>query len=121
MIWLGVAIGGALGALSRWGLQLWVSHWSATFPWATVLVNIVGSLILGVLVALSASHQLSAPWRTILGTGFVGALTTFSTFTLESDLLWRQQGASLALGYIALNLLGGWLGMYLGRYVLVHS
>lgn len=105
-----VAVGGAAGALLRWGIGRRLS--AAHFPWATLVVNVVGSLLLGAVVA-GADGWL----RTLLGTGVAGALTTYSAFALETLLLsgeGRRRAAllnvvaSLTLGITAFAF-GWWL------------
>ncbi|MCA9515365.1 MAG: fluoride efflux transporter CrcB [Myxococcales bacterium] len=108
-LWLAVAAGGALGAVSRFGVALWLGADAAAgdLPWATLLVNVVGTLILATLAYLSLSEStlaLSRTWNAALGTGFCGALTTFSTFSVETILLARAGHVGVAVAYLALNL-----------------
>lgn len=87
-ILLAVAAGGALGALSRLGLTNWVSRWApGEFPWGTFVVNVIGSLFLGVVLGLVDSTAPESSWRAFLTVGLAGAFTTFSTFSYESVLL----------------------------------
>ncbi len=81
-----VAVGGAFGATARWGLGSLVTHWfGARLPWATVAVNVLGSMLFGVLWALTENRMpISATLRLALLTGFLGAFTTFSTFAFET-------------------------------------
>lgn len=100
---LGVAIGGGLGALVRYQVGGWVATRQETpFPLATLLVNVAGSLLLGLLVGLVAAGRLPDGWLIWGGVGFLGGLTTFSTFTYETLQLidqraWRHAWANLAL------------------------
>lgn len=108
-IWLAVAAGGAGGAVARFGVAAWLGADAATgdLPWATLLVNVVGTLILAALAALALSESplaLSRTWNAALGTGFCGALTTFSTFSVETILLARAGHLGVAAAYLALNL-----------------
>jgi fluoride exporter len=92
-----VALGGALGAVIRYAVNRWLA--GTDFPWATLTVNVVGSLLLGV-VAVAAE----GPTRTILGTGVAGALTTYSAFALETVLLDRNGRRGAALLNVAASL-----------------
>ena len=117
--WLAVALGGAAGSLLRYALGLWARVAVPGFPLATLTVNAVGGLSIGLLFALTASRPDTPDWlRTGLITGVLGGFTTFSAFSLETLLLWREGQGALALANIALNLLlslgacaaGLWLG-----------
>ncbi|MCA9621308.1 MAG: fluoride efflux transporter CrcB [Myxococcales bacterium] len=113
-----IALGGAAGAVSRYGVTEWArSRLGEQFPYGTLAVNVVGSLLLGLLLGLSLRHVAGRMARAGLGTGFLGALTTFSTFSNETLLLAQQGkagqaalnvGLSLALG-LAAAMLGFWL------------
>lgn len=118
--WLAVALGGALGSLARYALGLWARTATTGFPLATLTVNALGGLCIGLLFALTASRPDTPEWlRTGLITGVLGGFTTFSAFSLETLLLWREGQGALALANIALNLLlslgGCALGLWLGR------
>lgn len=100
-----IAIGGAFGACSRYLIsELCVLLLGRSFPYGTLTVNIVGSFIMGLLIALFESEVIATePWRQIIGLGFLGALTTFSTFSMDNVLLF-QQGDYLKAGLnIVLN------------------
>ncbi|GAM78795.1 crcB protein [Vibrio ishigakensis] len=100
-----IAIGGALGACSRYLIsELCVLLLGRGFPYGTLTVNVVGSFIMGMLVALFENEVIvTDPWRQIIGLGFLGALTTFSTFSMDNVLMF-QQGAYWKAGLnIALN------------------
>lgn len=98
-----------MGALSRWGVSTLVA-----VPWATFVVNVLGSILLGFLVAATDKPEL----RLLLGTGFLGAFTTFSTFSVESMQLVESGeygvAAASVLGNLVLGLSGAALGLYLG-------
>ncbi|WP_017586408.1 fluoride efflux transporter CrcB [Nocardiopsis ganjiahuensis] len=107
-----VALGAAVGAPVRFLVDLELKHrLGAAFPWATLLVNTVGSLILGALMALPLSPGATA----LLGTGLCGALTTYSTFAYETVQLTRAGSRGRALLYVLANLCLGlgsaWLGL----------
>jgi fluoride exporter len=108
-----VGAGGAVGALSRVGLeQAWPTA-TGSWPWATFAVNILGAFLLGCLMTGLRHGPVSIPTYRLLGTGFCGALTTFSTMQLELlqmldraryDLAIGYVGASVACGYVAVSI-----------------
>ena len=102
MHWLSIAIGGAMGAMGRY----WVSSCllpisSYKFPYATFSVNVVGSLLMGILYVLIVERGgLPEQARHLLMVGFLGAFTTFSTFSLDAISLWQNGGQTMALIYV---------------------
>jgi len=116
--YLVIGLGGFLGANARYLLNLWVAgRIGLAFPWGTLLINVSGSFIIGLfLQIMTVRTTLPAEYRLFFATGFLGAYTTFSTFTYESMQLLREGefllafanlGGSLALGMVAVTL--GWL------------
>ena len=115
-----VMLGGGLGATSRYGASLLsVKWWGAHFPWGTLIVNLTGCFLIGLLFALAERSRLLGPdLRLLLITGYLGALTTFSTFALETvnsgfpSMALRPLMNILAnnVGGLSLVLLGLWLG-----------
>ncbi len=106
---LAICIGASLGALARWGLGLWLNP-GALLPLGTLAANLVGGYLVGICVAVfGALPQLDPVWRLALVTGFLGALTTFSSFSAEVVDMLLQQRYALALGTAALHLLGSLL------------
>ena len=102
-----IAIGGAIGACSRYLVsEMCVTLFGRSFPYGTLTVNVVGSFIMGLLIAAVENEWLAPyPWRQIIGLGFLGALTTFSTFSMDNVLL-MQQGALVKMGFnVLLNVL----------------
>ncbi len=86
------------------------------FPWGTMGVNLLGCFLLGVIIALVEERGLLGPEaRSLLAVGFLGAMTTFSTFVYESYGLLRDGASLLCLGYVAASLLGGLAAFLLGR------
>ena len=119
-VWIAVALGGASGSLARYALGLWARAAVPGLPLATLIVNAVGGICIGLVFAASASRPEFPDWLRIgLITGVLGGFTTFSAFSLETLLLWREGQGVLALANIALNLLlslgGCTLGLWLGR------
>lgn len=121
-IWLLVGVGTPIGALARYGISLGVIALAGTtFPYATLLVNISGSFLIGLLAAWTAGTADSA-WFALLGTGVLGGYTTYSTFSLENLALLEEGRVRAALLYIALSFLvcvaatgfGVWLGGGIG-------
>lgn len=118
-----VALGGAAGSVSRYLLSQWTqAQWQGAFPLATLLVNLLGSCAIGVLFALLERQVLHADWRGLLMVGFLGAFTTFSTFSLETFALWESGQAAQALGYmlasVTLCVIGAGLAITLTRALL---
>jgi len=111
---LAIAAGGVLGALARAGLErqfLWDGH---SWPWPTFGVNVAGALLLGFFVTrLQERLPPSTFRRPLLGTGFCGALTTFSTYQLELLQLVHHHRISIAVAYGAASLAAGFLGCHL--------
>ncbi len=118
---LAIAGGGALGALSRFWVSNAVYHLLGKgFPWGTLTVNVLGSFAMGLLFVLFLERLAAAPeWRAAVLVGFLGALTTFSTFSMETfSLLEGGQLARALLNVAAsvlLCLLACWIGVILGR------
>ncbi len=104
-----ICIGACLGALSRWGLGLWLNP-GAVLPLGTLAANLIGGYLIGVAVAFFQSMpHLDPAWRLAIITGFLGALTTFSSFSAEVVGLLGQQRYLLGFGTAALHLFGSLL------------
>ncbi len=83
--WFGFLVAAAIGASARYLIDGFVQdHTDGAFPWGTFVVNVTGCLVLGTIVGLGMYHDLDSTTRTVLGTGGMGAYTTFSTFTFET-------------------------------------
>lgn len=108
---IAVGIGAAVGAWLRWGLSLWLNPVFPAIPFGTLAANLGGGYLIGLAVAFFAQHPgLSPEWRLLLITGFLGGLTTFSTFSAELFTLLTR--AQLAMGLAAAMLhVGGSLAM----------
>ncbi|MGB0651628.1 MAG: fluoride efflux transporter CrcB [Thermoplasmatota archaeon] len=117
-----VALGGALGALARYALGHWATgparDGALPFPWMTLAINLVGSFALGWLLLGGAGDDWSAAAKAGFATGFLGAFTTLSTFSVETTSLWQAGQRAAAAGYVAATTIGGplvaWLGGRLG-------
>jgi CrcB protein len=105
--WAAVGIGAAIGAWIRWGLAAWLSSVHAHIQVGTLAANLAGGYLVGVLLGFfSAYPGLSPEWRLFAVTGFLGGLTTFSTFSGEAMLLLERGQYGWALAHSALHLVG---------------
>jgi fluoride exporter len=112
---IAISLGAAFGALSRWGLALWLGT-GGLMPWGTLAANLIGGYLVGIMVAIFAmSPDVDPVWRLAIVTGFLGGLTTFSSFSAEvvTMLLQGRLGvaALTALSHLAGSLLLTWLGI----------
>ena len=104
-----ITIGASIGALSRWGLGLWLSP-GGVIPWGTLAANLVGGYLIGVCLAVfQALPDLDPAWRLAIVTGFLGGLTTFSSFSAEVVTLLQQTRYALAFGTAMLHVAGSLL------------
>ena len=110
-----VGLGAAVGAWLRWGLSAALNHLTPNLPLGTLTANLVGGYLIGIAVEVFVHHSVLTPeWRLFITTGFLGGLTTFSTFSAEAvGLLSRQQYAG-ALALILVHLAGSLLMTFLG-------
>ena len=121
---IAIGSGAALGAICRWQLGLWLNALTPSVPLGTLAANLIGGYLVGVCVAVfQASPELDPVWRLALVTGFLGALTTFSSFSAEVVAMLAQQRYALALGTAAVHLLGSLLltiaGIWSARQLLL--
>jgi CrcB protein len=120
-VWVGV--GAVLGANARFALGRWLDlRYGTLFPYGTFVVNVTGAFLLGLLLALLTGWLVADPrWRLLLGVGFLGSYTTFSTYTYEAVALAERgdwaRAALYVLGSNALGLLACLAGLLLGRAV----
>jgi CrcB protein len=115
VIYVLAALGGALGALARWGLAEALPHSPGGWPWATLLVNLVGCLLIGVLLAVLLARFPHSPWlRPFLAVGVLGGFTTYSTFAVDVVRLADAGRLALAAGYVLASVLGGVLAVLAG-------
>ena len=104
---LALCFGACVGALARWQLGLWLNTSAAVLPWGTLAANLSGGYLVGLCVGVFQQlPELDPVWRLALVTGFLGALTTFSSFSAEVVGMLQQGRFALALGTTALHLLG---------------
>ena len=111
-----IALGGALGALSRYELGLWISNkWNQNFPLHTFIINVTGAFFLGFLnIIFLEKMSISPLWRLGIGIGFLGSFTTFSTFGFEVFTLIENASYTTAASYTLLSIIVGFLGVALG-------
>jgi CrcB protein len=118
---IAIAVGGAFGSVLRYGLSTWVYALAGRgFPYGTLVVNVFGCLVMGVLFVLLVERMgASAVWRAGLLIGVLGGFTTFSTFSIETFNLIEQGAMAKAAGNMAASLIlcvgGTWLGVILAR------
>jgi fluoride exporter len=111
-----VMIGGAIGAAARYQLGGWATRaFGSAFPWGTLLVNLMGGFLIGLLFARAGGE----PARLLLGVGLLGGFTTFSAFGLETVLLFERGATGTALTYVFASVIGALFatlaGLSLGR------
>ena len=125
MHWIAVAVGGAFGAVARYAISTWIfDSTSHKFPYATLSVNVLGSFVMGIFFVLILEKGLLPPeWRGVLMIGFLGAFTTFSTFSLDALGLWQNDHLFLALVYalgtVGLCLAAITIAVWLTRLLLI--
>lgn len=110
-----VATGGVVGSLGRYGVGLTLPHAAGTFPWSTVVVNVTGSMAMGLLVVWVLSMREPHPWlRPFLGVGVLGGWTTFSTYALDIHALATAGRGPAAMAYLVASLVVGLVAVGLG-------
>lgn len=118
-----VFLGGGLGSLARFGIGRWIGPAThGGFPWATFLVNVLGSLALGALAGYAAQRQVALSTQTFLAIGVLGGFTTYSAFNQETLLVLGRNGPLAAGGFVlamvASCLAAGWAGGWMMRQTL---
>ena len=109
-----VALGGAVGSIGRYLVSKWLE---SGFPWGTLTMNIIGSLLIGLLTGLVAKGTLTPEMKLLLVTGFCGGFTTFSTFANESFSMMKAGDAVLASVYIGASVAVGIMAVYIGLQI----
>ena len=118
-----VAIGGSMGAVARYLVSSWAAErFGSNFPYGTLIVNIVGCFIIGAFMVLVTERVIANPyWRLLVAVGFIGGLTTFSSFGYETLKLVEDAQLQWALYNMVANVIFGfgatWLGMTLARNI----
>lgn len=117
-----VFLGGGLGAAARHGVNLLSAQlWAGRFPWDTLAINVVGSLLIGVLAEWFALRaQVPQPLRLFLITGVLGGFTTFSAFSLEVGLLIERGQMAAAGGYVLASVIAAVGAMFVGMSLVRH-
>ena len=116
MAWVAVGMGAAFGAWLRWGLGLWLNASNYPVPLGTLAANLGGGFVIGFAVAMFQTYSsLPQEWRLFLITGFLGGLTTFSTFSAEAMLLLQRGQYLWAFAHSALHLVGS-IAFCIGGY-----
>ena len=106
---LAICLGASVGALSRWGLGLWLSP-GGLIPWGTLAANLLGGYLIGIAIAVfQAMPQIDPVWRLLLITGFLGGLTTFSTFSAEVVTYLLEARYGMATGVALVHVMGSLL------------
>lgn len=107
---IAICLGACVGALARWQLGAWLNQSGAWLPWGTLAANVIGGYLIGICVSVFHHHpEIDPIWRMALITGFLGALTTFSSFSAEVIDMLLQQRYTQALATVALHLGGSLL------------
>ena len=115
-----VAAGGILGVAARYGVTRAIPTAHEGFPWATFWINVSGSFVLGLFLVIALERVGPTKYlRPFFATGFLGSFTTFSTFSVETDLLIKGGHVWTAVAYVTatlvVGLLSAWLGIRVGR------
>jgi len=114
-----VFLGGGIGAALRHGVNFGAARWlGAGFPWGTLIVNVTGSLIMGLIAGYFAfKGDVSQNWRLFLTTGILGGYTTFSAFSLDAAVLYERGEVSLAAVYVVASVVLSIAGLFVGMWL----
>ena len=114
-----IGIGGFLGAISRYGVALWIGQrWGRNFPLGTFVINVSGSFLIGLLMSLFTERFMVNPQlRLMLVVGFLGAYTTFSTFEYETGTLMKDGEWLIAMLNVLLSVIVGFIALKLGEVI----
>jgi CrcB protein len=117
-----IAVGGAAGALARYGIETQWSWEPPGFPWATLVINLLGCALIGIVLVLLLEVA-RAPWwvRPLVAVGLIGGFTTFSTFAVEAIELVDGSAAGTALLYVAVSVFAGLLCVWLAAHITRQS
>ena len=124
LAFLVVGVGGAIGAMSRFGLTMATLRYSSVLPVGTLASNLLGCLIMGGLVDLLArvswlgdNGAITDHTRLLFGVGFCGAFTTLSSFVLELGTMMQRNESGAAFGYLVVTLVGGYAAFVVGAFI----
>jgi CrcB protein len=114
-----IGIGGFLGAISRYGVALWIGQrWGRSFPFGTFVINVSGSFLIGLIMSLLTERFMVNPqWRLMLVVGFLGAYTTFSTFEYETGALLKDSEYLIAGLNVVMSVFAGFVALKIGEMV----
>ena len=122
MLIIGIAIAGALGALARWGLGLLMARWDPQLPFGTLTVNLLGCFLLGLVLGIAErASWMDGELRVVLTVGFIGTLTTFSTWQYETLRLARRGDVAWAAGNFAVNVVVGYALIWAGGWLAAQT
>lgn len=112
-----IGIGGFIGAITRYGVALWIGQrWARSFPLGTFVINVTGSFVIGLVMPLLTERFMANPqWRLFLVVGFLGAYTTFSTFEYETGALLKDGEWLFASMNVIFSVLAGFIALKLGE------
>ncbi len=114
-----VALGGAIGALARYGVNVSATHiFGHGFPWGTLIVNVLGSFLMGVAIVKFSQMHISPELRTMSITGFLGAFTTFSTFSLDVITLYERGDLLQAFLYVSASVIVSITALFFALWLL---
>ncbi len=114
-----VFLGGGLGSICRFGIAVWIKDYNTTFPYATLLANIISCIILGIFVGLTLKGNLEDYQKLLLMTGFCGGFSTFSTFSYETLHLLQSGEVFYAISNVLGSLLVCLICIYLGIKIIM--
>lgn len=118
MGYLVVFVGAGIGGSIRHGMNIWVARLMGThFPWHTFVVNIMGSLVMGLVAGWFIKHHDDGHLRLFLATGILGGFTTFSAFSLDAVLLWERHEYLVAAFYVGGSVAGAIAGLVFGLWI----
>ncbi len=115
-----IAFGGALGAVARYGVNIGaVQIFGHGFPWGTLIVNILGSFLMGLAIAkFSVMDNVSQELKTLYITGFLGAFTTFSTFSLDFVSMWERGDMINAVSYMLISVIASIMALFIALWIM---
>ena len=114
---MAISLGASLGAILRWVLGLLLDSWSVAISIGTIASNLIGGYLIGIAIAFFSGHpDLTPQWRLLIITGFLGGLTTFSSFSAEVTRMIQEGQLGIALSTVCIHVIGSVLMTFLGIY-----